>query len=250
MQLLKKAARVLGYDLVRRNSSGGAAKVLTDLAPRDKTILKRVAPYTMTSVERQIALVQAARHVVRGGVPGCFVECGVWRGGSSMLAALTFAGEGDAERDLYLYDTFEGMTPPTDDDRTADGTLAQTHLANTARGTGVWCCADLDDVKANLATTGYPPDRLHYIQGPVEETIPAQLPPAPIALLRLDTDWYESTRHELEHLFPLVADGGAIIIDDYGHWEGARKAVDEYLAALPRRYFLHRIDYTGRLLIK
>jgi hypothetical protein len=82
----------------------------------------------------------------------------------------------------------------------------------------------------------------------VERTLPAALPP--IALLRLDTDWYESTKHELVHLFPLLQPGGILILDDYGHWQGARQAVDEYLAQLPHSYFLHRIDYTGRLLVK
>jgi hypothetical protein len=250
MQLLKKAARAFGYDLVRKGGAASAARVLTDVPAADKAILKRVAPYTMTSIERQISLVSAVRHVARSGIPGSFVECGVWRGGSSMIAALTFADEGQTDRELYLYDTFEGMTQPTDNDRTADGTMAQQHLDRTERGTGVWCCAGLEDVRANLASTNYPLDRVHFIAGPVEETIPAQSPPGPIALLRLDTDWYESTRHEMLHLFPLLAEGGVLIVDDYGHWEGARKAIDECLAALPRRYFLHRIDYTGRLLIK
>jgi hypothetical protein len=84
----------------------------------------------------------------------------------------------------------------------------------------------------------------------VEQTIPASSPRGAIALLRLDTDWYESTKHELLHLFPLLERGGILIIDDYGHWQGARRAVDEYLSQLPHSYFLHRIDYTGRLIVK
>jgi O-methyltransferase len=104
-------------------------------------------------------------------------------------------------------------------------------------------------VKGNLAQTKYPAERIHYIQGKVEDTVPQNAPPT-LALLRLDTDWYESTRHELKHLFPLLIDGGFLIIDDYGHWEGARKAVDEFLAGSAKKYFLHRIDNTGRLIIK
>ena len=167
-----------------------------------------------------------------------------------MAAALTLVGEGDTSRDLFLFDTFEGMTPPTDVDKLADGSLARTHLERDARGTGHWCYAGIDDVRANMASTNYPADRVHFVKGPVEERLPAHAPPAPIALLRLDTDWYESTRHEMIHLFPLLHEGGILIIDDYGHWAGARKAIDEYLAEQPRRYYLHRIDYTGRLLIK
>ena len=143
------------------------------------------------------------------------------------------------------------MTAPTQNDTLIDGTPAKALLETDPGKTGiVWAVAGLDDVRSNLASTGYPQERVHFVQGPVEETLPQQLPKQPIALLRLDTDWYESTRHELVHLFPMLAKGGILIIDDYGHWQGARRAVDEYLAFLPKACYLHRIDYTGRLLIK
>jgi len=167
-----------------------------------------------------------------------------------MAVALTLAQLGEKARDLYLYDTFEGMTPPTAVDRTQDGTSAQTHLNRDVNKAVYWCVAGLDDVRQNMASTGYPQERIHFAKGPVETTIPREAPNVPVALLRLDTDWYESTKHELIHLFPRVSEGGVVIIDDYGHWEGARKAVDEYLGALTRTFYIHRIDYTGRLLVK
>jgi O-methyltransferase len=242
--LIRGAVRALGYDIVRHQPKEDFPP---DITPNDRTILQKVAGYSATTVERQAGLIQAVRYLARRGIEGCFVECGVWRGGSSMISALTLAQEGDTGRELYLYDTFEGMTPPTDADRTTDGILAQTHLE---QGKGYWCIAGLEDVKQNMALTGYPQERLHFIKGPVEVTIPAQSPPGPIALLRLDTDWYESTKHELIHLFPLLCDGGILVIDDFGHWEGARKAVEEFMAGLPKPYLLHRMDYTGRLLMK
>jgi hypothetical protein len=85
--------------------------------------------------------------------------------------------------------------------------------------------------------------------GKVEDTIPADIPEK-IALLRLDTDWYESTKHELIHLFPRLQKGGVLIIDDYGFWKGARKAVDEYFAENNIQILLNRIDDTGRMAIK
>lgn len=222
-----------------------------DLSDADREVLRRIVGFSMTSIERKASLISAVRYLVRGGIQGCIVECGVWRGGSSMAAALTLIQEGTSDRDLFLFDTFEGMTSPTEFDRTKDGKLAKTYLDRDIQKNGwTWAVAGLEDVRRNMELTGYPTDRLHYIKGPVEQTIPTQSPPAPIALLRLDTDWYESTRHELIHLFPLLAPGGVMIIDDYGHWSGARKAVDEFLAAQPRPYYLHRIDYSGRLLIK
>jgi hypothetical protein len=98
-----------------------------------------------------------------------------------------------------------------------------------------------------MQKTGYPADRIHYVKGKVEETIPGVIP-ANIALLRLDTDWYESTRHELIHLYPLLATQGVMIIDDFGHWEGAKKAVVEYFEGQP--LLLNRLDYTGRSMLK
>jgi hypothetical protein len=168
-----------------------------------------------------------------------------------MAIALTLSQEGDTSRDLYLFDTFEGMTPPTDADKLSDGTLAQAHLDRDLHRTGpIWAVAGIEDVRQNMTSTSYPQDRVHYVKGPVEITLPTQAPVGPIALLRLDTDWYESTKRELNHLFPVLCEGGVLIIDDYGHWAGARKAVDEYFDALGRPFFLHRIDKTGRLLVK
>jgi hypothetical protein len=218
-----------------------------DMEPEFRALSERCAPFTMTSPERRYALWQAARHV--GGLPGDYVECGVWRGGSSMLAALTFAANGD-DRGLWLYDTFEGMSEPTARDVDVSGTrVADDWERHRAEDGPVLARATLDDVKANMASTGIPGERVRYVQGKVEDTIPADVPEQ-IALLRLDTDWYESTRHELEHLWPRVVAGGVLIVDDYGHWAGAREAVDEYFDGRPDRPLLARIDYTGRIGVK
>jgi O-methyltransferase len=112
----------------------------------------------------------------------------------------------------------------------------------------LWCIASLDDVRANLLSTGYPANQIHFVPGKVEQTIPKTLPER-LALLRLDTDWYESTKHELEHLYPRLSNDGVLIIDDYGHWRGAREAVDEFFLR-SRHPLLHRLDYTGRLMLK
>jgi hypothetical protein len=235
---------------VLRGAPGGPSEAWRkEVSAADARIVDKVRPYTATSVERILALVEAVRYIVRSSVPGAIAECGVWRGGSMMAVAETLIAEGSTDRELYLYDTYEGMTTPSDADRAYDGTMARTMLDREPKGTGIWCYSTLEEVKANMAQTGFPAERLHYVKGKVEETIP-QHPTGPLALLRLDTDWYESTRHELEHLFPLLQERGVMIIDDYGHWQGARKATDEYLKAQPRRYYLHRIDYTGRVLIK
>lgn len=241
-RLAQKIIRHLGYDIVRYNFA-------PDITTQQQRIFARSRPYTLTSFERMAALSSAITHISEKSIPGDIVECGVWRGGSMMLAALTLLDLGEDSRHLHLYDTYEGMSKPTDFDKSHDGVSAQSQLDGDPAMTDVGCLAALDDVKKNLHSTSYPAERIHFIQGKVEDTIPSHMPQQ-IALLRLDTDWYESTRHELEHLYPLLSPGGIMIIDDYGHWEGARKAVDEYFLKHPESTYLHRIDYTGRLLMK
>ena len=246
-QIIKSALARAGLELRRTADRRTAA--LADLTPADRALVARVEPFTMTSHDRRASLLGAIDHVVRNAIAGDIVECGVWRGGSMMLAARALMARGDISRDLWLYDTFEGMSEPGAEDRSAGGEAASAQLARTPRGEGVWCEAGLDDVQANLWSTGYPRERIHFVQGKVEDTIPASLP-SRIALLRLDTDWYESTRHELIHLYPLLSRHGVLVIDDYGHWQGARQAVDEYFAAQAEPVYLHRVDDTARLVVK
>ena len=205
----------------------------------------------MPSPSRVTALCEAVRYLADAEVQGDVVECGVWRGGSMMAVARSLLQFGDTSRHLYLFDTFQGMTAPTKKDVTFRGDSAARLLEveAPAEAESVWCIASLEEVRSNMQATGYPSARIHYVEGRVEETIPAQMPDS-IALLRLDTDWYESTRHELEHLYPRLVKGGVLILDDYGHWQGARQAVDEYFARTGGRPLLHRIDYSGRLAIK
>lgn len=112
-----------------------------------------------------------------------------------------------------------------------------------------WCFVSIEDVRRKMASTGYPRDRVHLVKGLVEKTIPSQLPEH-IALAWIDTDWYRSTRHKLEHLYPRLVSGGVLLVDHYGHFGGCRKAVDEFFAAREVRPYMHRIDYTGRLIVK
>ncbi len=208
-----------------------------------------VRPYTMTSSQRVAALCDAIRYISAHGIRGDIVECGVWKGGSALAAARTLLECVDVERTLWLYDTFSGMTPPEDvDRRLGDGVQAAAILRDSTRGADIWAVADLDEVKRTMSLCGYPDDKIRYVVGPVERTLPESMPEE-IALLRLDTDWYASTRHELVHLFPRLSAGGILIIDDYGDWEGAHKAVDEYLASIKKPVFLARIDDSGRIAV-
>jgi hypothetical protein len=208
-------------------------------------------PYTMTSPERLYSLYQSMRYLAANSIPGDIAECGVWKGGSSMFIAMMALRLGMQDRQLWLFDTFEGMSEPGEEDKDHSGVSAKAQLDKADRNVSesVWCYSSLDEVKANMARTGYDPANLHFIQGKVEDTIPGSLP-GKLALLRLDTDWFASTYHELIHLYPQLNKDGVLIIDDFGHWEGAKKAVLQYFQEHDMHPLLHRIDETGRILLK
>ncbi|MBL1289547.1 TylF/MycF/NovP-related O-methyltransferase [Streptomyces sp. NPDC057067] len=213
-----------------------------------KDIIRAVKPYTMTSPERLNAFVLATRHIVRHGIPGDIVECGVWRGGSMQACAKTLLSLGETDRDLYLFDTYEGMTPPTAEDLRRDGRPAQELLDAQGKDRPIWAVASLEDVRAGFEQVPYPEDRVHYVRGKVEDTVPEQAPEQ-ISILRLDTDWYASTKHELTHLYSRLVSGGVLLIDDYGYWQGSRQAVDEFLEETGEQLLLLRMD-EGRIAVK
>jgi len=211
-------------------------------------IIRAVRPFTMTSNDKLHALISATRYLAKHQIAGDIVECGVWRGGSMHAVARTLDSVGDHSRELYLLDTFEGMPPPTEKDVRLDGQTAQALLDAGTREQTIWAYATLEDVQAGFETVPYPSEKVHYVKGKVEETVPEHTPET-IALLRLDTDWYDSTRHELEHLYPRLVSGGVLIIDDYGTWQGSQQATDEFLEKTGVRLLMVRAG-RGRIAIK
>lgn len=244
---LKRLLDRLGWVVVHKENSVFSR---ADMEPEFLDLADLCRPFTMTSIERMYALYQATDHVLRANVAGDLVECGVWKGGSAMLMAHLLVRRGDDGRRIWLYDTYEGMSAPTgkDENIAGDAAAPRWEAARSAEGSD-WCRSPLDEVRRNLLSTSLGADRLVFVKGRVEDTIPGEAPDA-IALLRLDTDFYESTRHELVHLYPRLSRGGVLILDDYGHWKGAREATDRYFVDEGVRILLNRIDYTGRIGIK
>jgi O-methyltransferase len=220
----------------------------TDAEPEFARLYERVKSYTMTSIERLYAMHKATEYVVKAGIPGDFVECGVWRGGSMMMAALSLMALGDTSRRLLLFDTFAGHPQP---DPVKDGKQFYDEWARRRRTeqSSYWAEASIDEVQSNLNSTGYPPQNIKLIKGITQETVPNNLPDA-IALLRLDTDWYDSTANELKHLYPRIRPGGVLLIDDYGSMGGQRQAVDEYFRDNRITIMLNRVDFSGRMAVK
>lgn len=244
---VRSLIRKSGFDLIRYSrDSSGVTIYPNDFSSLSKEICETVKPYTMTCAERINALVNSVEYIVQNDIEGAFVECGVWKGGSAMAIALTLIRLEQINREIYLYDTFAGMTEPKEVDVSVDGDIANSTYtkAKLSEDVSGWCLSTLDEVQSNLASTGYPAQQIHYVKGKVEDTVPGVLP-ASIALLRLDTDWYESTRHEMHHMFPRLQKHGVLIIDDYGYWKGSKKAVDEYIKENKIRILLNRIDFAG-----
>ncbi|ANY78231.1 hypothetical protein BB934_08290 [Microvirga ossetica] len=227
-----------------------------DRDPMFLEVFGKARPFTMTSKEVMFSLYQASKYVAERQLPGDFVECGVWRGGSSLLAALTLRNLDKPKGSLFrkpkprrfwLYDTYEGMTAPTAADIDMGGNTAKGYMEQFGDD-GRWCYADLADVRNTFASNGFSEDQVRLIKGDVLQTLQTHIPEK-ISILRLDTDWYESTKMELEVLYPRLVRGGILIIDDYGHWEGSRKAVDEYFSKHPS-LLLNRVSYAVRMAVK
>ena len=217
-------------DVVLRLRYGAAA---TDFA-RD---YRAVRPFSMAGPARLRALHDAVTDVIARQVQGDVVECGTARGGSAALMALALQRAG-AARTLWAFDTFAGIPPATEAD--PDFAIARLYTGDFR--------AEQAEVEALLGRLGVR-ERTRLVKGLFQDTVPVA-PVGAIAVLHLDGDWYESVKVCLDHLYDRVSPGGVIQIDDYGHWEGARKAVDEFLARRGVRPRLRWIDYTGRQWIK
>lgn len=250
-KLIKRSGWVVVHGTVWDEILYGLPK---DYDTSHKETYIKVKDFTMTSSERVVSLCSAVEYLVKNNIEGDIVECGVWRGGSTMAAIDILIKNNSTERQIYLYDTFEGMSAPGQYDiktggHTGVGQTAEELYKNAAPDDFILCYSSLEEVKQNIQSLNYPLGKIHYVKGKVEDTIPETMPEK-IALLRLDTDFYESTLHELKYLYPLLVPRGVIIIDDYGAWEGARKAVDEYILTNKIPLLLNRIDNTGRVGVK
>ena len=228
-------------------------RVYADFSDREKSVYRR--SISVSSAEAVVSLIRAVEYLVHRPVPGAFVECGVYKGGNIevMISALQHLKVDD--RDIYLYDTFAGMPQPGAlDDEGLDGHPLrlswEAHRTDTdGRAGSNWMRASMEVVQRRLDRLRYPKRRLHYVKGMVEETIPKTMPEQ-IALLRLDTDFYSSTKHELNYLYPRLSPGGILIVDDYGSIPGARLAVDEYATENHAHWFMNRVDAHVRLIVK
>jgi hypothetical protein len=238
---MQSLCNFFGYEIRRYNKE----PYPKDMERAFKEIYEQCKDHTLTGIEKMYSTYKATEYIVNSRIPGDFVECGVWKGGSSMIIARTLLRMKDIHRKIYLYDTFEGMTKPTEKDvAIADGFPSIISWERKQRNNDKkWAFSPIRKVRKNMLSTGYPQENILFVKGKVEITIPDTVP-SKIALLRLDTDWYESTYHELKHLFPLLSNRGVLIVDDYGFYAGAKEAVDNYFEENNISLLLHRISWS------
>jgi predicted O-methyltransferase YrrM len=199
------------------------------------SLYRRVSPLTMCSYSRLRSLHQAVLYIEENNIPGDIVECGVARGGSAAMMALALR---DRSRRLWLFDTFEGLPAPSREN-------PDHHIASAYTNA---CRASLDEVRSSLQRLGIGENTV-MVPGLFQETLPG-CEVQSISILHVDGDWYESVKAVLQNLYDRVTPGGIVQFDDYGHWAGARLAVDEFLRARNITQPLRRIDFSGRQLIK
>ncbi len=249
---INKGLNRFGFQL-ERFTPKGEIFTAAEASKIDEEIYKKVQPYTMSNPDPIYSLITATRYIVENQIEGDFVECGTWSGGCSMAIALTLLELGDTNRNIWVYDTFAGMTEPGDLDVTYGNkvmsALPYWKNKNGSNSGSDWANISLDQVKANLSSTNYPMQKIQFVEGNVLETLDHVFPNS-IALLRLDTDWYDSTRKEMFTLYPKLSLGGVCIVDDYGAWAGSKQAVDEFLSQHLPRPLMHITDWTTRTWVK
>jgi len=204
-----------------------------------------VKPLTMTSIQRITELFNSLEYIRLNNIFGDFVECGVWKGGNILGIMEYLYYYQMLDRNVWLYDTFEGMTTPEEVDIDLKNQKASDILQQ------VLCYSSMDEVKKNLSISKFPNENIKFVKGDVCETLNnTDNLPNKISLLRLDTDWYKSTKKEMDILYPILSKDGILIVDDYGHWRGAKIAIDEYFTLHNLSPIINNIDYTGIKIIK
>ena len=243
---LIKIFNFVGYEIIKRDQK------IIELSKDDNELINLVSNYSMTPKIRIFNLLQSLRHIKHNKILGDYVECGVWKGGNIILFKKFIENEDlQSNKKIFAFDTFEGMTKPDENDYDLLSKINAKDLLeeDVEKKTNVWGICNLEEVKLNLKKNLKDIDNIYLIKGPVEETLNLKdYIPEKISLLRLDTDWYSSTKKELESLYDKVSSGGIIIIDDYGHWGGAKKAVDQFFK--DKYVWMHYVDYACRLIIK
>lgn len=247
-EAIKEAFNYLGYDISKITPSWSEKTQVWGIDPVFWELwIRKIMGRSVYSWQVYYSIWEAVHYIVKNSIGGDLVECGVHKGAGAIVMGEALYRFENKDRKIYCYDTFGGMSEPTSLDYQEGRVMAKQLLEDAPKRNGIpdICYCPYDEALRNVSSSRYPISNYIFVKGKVEETIP-RITPLKIALLRLDTDWYESTKHELEHLYPLLSDMGILMIDDYGCWFGARKAVDDYFGS-DRPFFVLDAPHGSRI---
>jgi len=265
-KLIKSIFNFFGLDIVRYKNDDDKEKLMNfDFNQEANQLIKIIRPYTMLPYTNLVQLYELVKYCEINEILGDFVECGVWKGGSSALMALGSLNNCKNEpRTLHLFDIFSEICAP-DPDKDGERAMREAKKFNSkfienkkelfslkgiydAYG-GPGSLSQNQELFYNIIK--YPKAKVHFHEGWFQDTLPiVKNEISKIAILRLDGDWYESTKVCLENLYDKVVKGGVIIIDDYGTYEGCKKAVDEFIHSKSLKVFLSYSSSDCRYWIK
>ena len=252
-KISRSIAKKFGYKLVQKENENLNFQ-FPEYTDDELRLIEISKKNTMTSYQKLNFLLRSIEHVYNNKIDGDFVECGVWKGGNIILFKNMINKLNMQNKKIYAFDTFEGMTKPLDID--VDLRFKQEKAADVMDRSpkdynihNIHSYYPIEKVKKNIIESCKDLENIKFIKGDVLKTLLiSDNIPEKISILRLDTDWYESTKIELEILFPKLVNNGILIIDDYGDYKGCKKAVDEYFRY--KKFNIFKIDAGGRMLIK
>lgn len=249
--IIKLILNKFGYSIIsNKDWMKKMENLIVEASDEEIGEFEKINKISLTSLPNKWSLIQSLKHVKNNNLPGDIVETGVFKG-ANLILINNFLKKFHIDKKIFAYDTYSGQSEPTDLDFDIKGTSMKKKFSDYKKKNLAPVYCSLDDVKNNIEKYSQNDlDQLIFIKGKVEDTLVEEKNlPSKISLLRLDTDFYESVKISLEILYPRLVSGGVLIIDDYGHFKGAKIAVDNFFKD-KKNIWMHRVDYTCRLIIK
>lgn len=250
-KIIKKTLNILNYKIISKNNwNKRVENLIVEASQEDLEELDKVNDISLTSLPNKWSLLQSLNYIKNNNVEGDIVETGVFKGANLVLIK-NFLDKSNLNKKIYAYDTYAGQPQPSNLDFDLKGTNMIDKFSDLKKKNIVPVYCSLEDVKSNIKKyCNNDLGKITFVKGKVEETLDDQSNiPKKISLLRLDTDFYDSIKKSLEVLYPRLVKGGVLIIDDYGHFKGAKIATDNFFKD-EKKIWMHRVDYTCRLMIK
>ena len=250
-KLIKKILSIFNYRIIsNKDWNKKVENLIVEASEQELEEFEKINEISLTSLPNRWSLLQSLHYINDNNIKGDIVETGVFRGANLVLIN-NFLNKSNIDKKIYAYDTYAGQPEPSNLDFDLKGTSMIDKFSDLKKKNIITVYCSLEKVKENIIKYSINDlSKIIFVKGKVEDTLDDERNiPSQISLLRLDTDFYDSVKKSLEILYPKLISGGVLIIDDYGHFKGAKLAVDNYFKD-KQKIWMHRVDYTCRLIIK